>query len=325
MPSAWTSVALAAVALLGDPAEALAQASPVHVELHYDVESPALSCPSAAEIRAAIVQQLGYDPFAEASQPQRYEVRVKIVRHSGGGEARIEWLDEKGNVQGQRRLTSDDDDCGELSTGVAFAVAVQVQLRAAGAPPPPAPAPAVSPPPAPTKPRPRTKAVAPADRSLLIGAGGEARAGTQPGIAPGLRAFASLADRAWAFVLDAHATLPTKELASDGTGFSGREVGLGAAPCWRPGVVDLCALGSLTLTSIRGEGVDQVKRPSAAGLGLGGRLQLVWPWGGKLAAITHVDVLVQLARQDVLVNRERAWTTAPVGVAVGLDVAAIFQ
>jgi hypothetical protein len=312
------------VALLGDPAEALAQPSPVHVELHYDVESPVLSCPSAAEMRAAVVQQLGYDPFAEASQSQRYEVRVKITRHSGGGEARIEWLDEKGNVQGQRRLTSDDDDCGELSTGVAFAVAVQVQLRAAGAPPVSPPAPAVSTPPPAKKPRLRPPVAAPAPR-FLLGAGGEARVGTQPGVAAGFRAFASLANHAWAFVLDARATLPTTELAADGTGVTGRELGISAAPCWGPGLLDVCALGSLTLLSVRGEGVDQVKHPSAAGVGLGGRLQLVWPWGGRLAAITHVDVLVQLARQDVLVNRERAWSTAPVGVAVGLDVAAIFQ
>jgi hypothetical protein len=310
------------VTLLVEPLAASAQPPAVHVGLHYEVEGTISGCPSAAELQAKIVAQLGYDPF-ESPGSGSQQVRVEIGHLGAGAEARIQWLDESGAIQGERRLSSPDKDCAELATGVAFATAVQIQLSAASIAPPPAPPPAPAPrPPPPPPPR---RAVTAAGRSWLVGAGALARFGRQPGVAPGVRTFASLGGRAWAVQVDAHATLPTANIGASGAGFSARELGLGAAPCLRRGAVDACALGALTLLSVQGEGVDQPKSPSAVGFGVGVRLQVTLPWRDRLAAVIHADLLAQLAPREVLLNRESVWSTAPVAAAVGLDLAAIFR
>lgn len=330
MPASWPSVAVAVAASLTAPTGALAQGSLSNVVLDYRVEEPARRCPSAAELRAAIVRQLGEDPFTSSPQSPSYDVHVKVTRNAQSLEARIEWIDEAGNLQGERRLSSEDDDCFELASGVAFAVAVQLQLRATSSPQPPPAQVEAEPEPQPLpKPKPRPRAPLPAERapqrSVAVGVGGLARVGAQPGVAAGLHTFASLRGPKWALSVDAHATLPTTAQGTGRASFSAREAGVGLAPCYSYGVLDACALGSLSLVSIRGRGVDQARSPSAVDLGVGVRLQVAWPWRARLAAVVHVDVLAHVTRRDVLLNQERVWSTAPLGVAVGLDVAAIFR
>lgn len=309
---------------LAVPAEALAQEPELHLELEYRSESAPADCPSAEELRASLAAQLGYEPFGPSPAMAPRRVRVEIARSGSGSVARIVWLDAGGGVTGERALSSESNECSELASGVVFAIAVQLQLLAASSAEP-APEPAPKPLPPPVEKRALAAEAQPARRSVLAGAGIFAQRGWQPGVAVGLRTFGAWRADWWAFVLDAHATLPTTERVPAGGGFSARELALSLAPCFRRGLVDLCALGRVGFVSVKGEGVDDARAPRAPQVALGVRLQLVWPELARLVSLAHLDLLAQLFPRDVLLNRERVWSTAPLAVALGVDVAALFK
>lgn len=320
MLAKWRSTAFGVMLPVLAPAPLLAQQPTFRVSLDYRRETAPDDCPSSVELRAAIVRQLGRDPFTDSASERDYDVRVEIARTGAGAEAHIEWLDATGRLEGERRLSSESDQCLELASGVAFAIAVQLQLRAANIPARPP-----EPPPPARKPRPRPRALPRPSRAVLAGVGVFAQRGTQPGSSVGLSSFGAVRARHWSLGLGAHATLPTVERTETGAGFSARELGLSLAPCFRSGSLDACALGSLGLLAVRGEGVDEVRTPTAPLVGVGLRLQLVLPELDRVAALTHVDVLALLTPRDVLLNGEKVWSTAPIAVGLGLDLAAIFR
>lgn len=307
--------------MLAAPAEALARPPQLHLALDYRSEAAPSDCPNVEELRKALVKQLGYDPFVLGASSQPRRVLVEMARSDSGATARIVWLDAAGAVEGERSLASEGDECSELASGVVFAIAVQLQLLAATLPEP-----AVPPPLAPA---PQQKAESPggegARRAVLAGAGIFAQSGWQPGLAVGIRVFGALRADIWSLGLDAHATLPTTERVPTGGAFSARELAFSVAPCLRRTVVDICALGRLGVVSVEGQGVDEPRSPSAPQLAVGARLQLVWPALAHAASLVHLDVLAQLFPRDVRLNRERVWSTAPLAVALGLDVAALFK
>jgi hypothetical protein len=316
-----SAMVLGVAAALLAPAVALAEQPALRVGLDYRRDAAPPDCPTADELQRAIVRQLGYDPFTADSTtdeagPRDYEVRVEIVGVGSGTRAHIEWLDGSRRLEGERRLSSESSQCAELASGVVFAVAVQLQLRAASSPRRAA---------APLRPAPKPRPAPLPDRSVLASVGMFAQRGAQPGLAAGLRAFGAWRARGWSLGLGAQATLPTTEPAADGAGFSARELGLNLAPCVRYGSWDACALGTLGLLTVRGEGVDQARTPSAPLLGAGLRLQLVWPKLEKLAGLAHLDVVALLTPRDVQLNHERVWSTAPIVIGLGLDLAAIFR
>lgn len=301
----------------------LAARPPLQVGLDYDARAAPPDCPSEAELKAAIVQQLGYDPFA-LDAPRDLVVHVEIARGGTGTTAHIEWLSTSGRLEGERRLSSESEQCSEIASGVAFAVAVQLELRAGTSlpaapvpPPPPAPSPAPRPAVAQKAPRP--------EQALLAGAGAYVQRGLQPETAGGLRAFGALRGRWWSLGLEAHGTLPTTQLDSSGAGFSSNVLGLGFSPCIRAAPLDTCLLGTVGRLAVSGEGVDQVRSPSAVVAGLGLRLQLGWPELERWGALIHVDAWTPLTPREVLVNREVVWASAPIVLAAGLDVVAIFR
>jgi len=311
-----------AVIFFGKSAVVLAQPS-LRVALEYVVD-PALDCPSAAELSASIVGQLGYDPFT--SEPAEPRLRVAITRVVDGAEAQIEWIDRKQLSEGERRLASSGGGCGELARSLPFALAVQIQLHVsanpvAAAPPnaaPPSSAPrpnAASPLPAPAK----------APRLVFVGVGAMARHGVSPGLSTGLRVFGALARERWSLELSGHATLPAELRRADGTGFSARELGANLVPCVRFAPVGLCAVGTLSVLHVRGQGVDRVGSPSSTAGGVGGRLQLIWPALERFGVVVQGEALVLLAPRDVLLNQTTVWSSAPVAFTAILDFAAIFR
>jgi hypothetical protein len=304
---------------LAAPAEALAQTPKLHLSLDYRTSSAPPDCPNVEELRSALNNQVGYDPFLPGAPSPTRRLLVEIAA-SGNGDgtvARIVWLDSAGAVEGERTLASDSADCSELASGVVFAIAVQLQLLSAGLPEQ-EPAPATPPPASPEEARAERLAV-------LAGVGVFGQRGWQPGLAVGFRSFGALRGDWWSLILDAQATLPTTARFPARGGFSAREVAVGLAPCLRRAVLDFCALGRLGLVNVRGQGVDEPRAPSSPELLLGLRLQLVWPELARLATLAHLDVLAQLLPRDVWLNRERVWSTAPLAVALGVDVAALFK
>ncbi|MES1187612.1 MAG: hypothetical protein ABUL60_27585 [Myxococcales bacterium] len=320
----WLTLALALCGRHGvaEPAPGL------RLAFQYDAD-PSLQCPSEPELRASITRQLGYDPFA-ASAEQR--LRVNVSKVANRAEARIEWIDSHEQSEGERRLASDDGDCTALARSLAFAVAVQIQLHAsANEPPPTEPVPA-QPPPTPPSPPPAASADKPpphpektvARRRMFLGAGAMLRQGTGPEMSPGLRAFGGLSSERWSLELSGHGTLTSSLEKPDGTGFSANELGANLVPCVRFSPVGACAVGTLSWLRVRGHGVDRVGAPSAVSIGVGARLQLIWPALERFGVILQGEALAMPARQDVLLNRTVVWSTAPVVFAAILDFATIF-
>ncbi len=302
-----------------------ASAASPHLQLGLEYEAdPALSCPSAAELSTNIAAQLGYQPFVADGAEQRLRIHIKKVANRA--EAQIEWIDREQSREGERRLASEDGDCSALAQNLSFAVAVQIQLHASAAePPPPAPVETVRPAvPAPAPTPPPEEPPRAASRRVLLGVGTMARHGLAPGVATGLRLFGAISGPAAALELSAHASLPSERQLDDGTGFTGQELGLNLVPCVRFSPAGLCAVGTLSLLRVRGQGVDHIRAPSALTGGAGGRIQLFWPALERLGVLVQAEALAVLAPQDVLVNQTKVWSTAPLVFTAILDFAAIF-
>lgn len=320
----WLTLALAFCCRHG----AAEPAPSFRLAFQYDAD-PSLQCPSETEIKASIIRQLGYDPFTTAATEQR--LRVNVTKVANRAEARIEWIDSHDQSEGERRLASEESDCSVLARSLVFAVAVQIQLHASANEPPPSELPAPAPPPPPTpppaastdKPPPRVERKL-AQRRMFLGLGTLLRHGMTPGVTPGLRAFGGLAGERWSLELSAHGTLAGELGQADGTGFTANELGANLVPCMRFSPVGACAVGTLSVLRVRGHGVDRVGTPSTVTLGVGARLQLIWPALERFGVILQAEALALPARQDVLLNRTVVWSTAPVVFAAILDFATIF-
>src|SRR5262245_13435773 len=108
------------------PTRAAQAAPPLQVELTYQVDPTLTDCPSAAELARTITAQLGHDPFVTAPTPARHRLKASIQRAGAGTEAHVEWLDQQGGSEGERRLGSEHPECAEIARGLSFAIAVQI-------------------------------------------------------------------------------------------------------------------------------------------------------------------------------------------------------
>jgi hypothetical protein len=311
-----------------------AAAAPAAAQFGFDYQAePELGCPTATELRAALAQRLEYDPFASEGSTPEYRVRIVLAKAAAGLEARIDWVDQLGQSEGERRLASETSDCSALARGVVFAVAVQIQLRASSAPataeptpPPPAarsaslgePAAASAREPAPVR------RVPPA-RLLLVGVGSGLERGWLPETALAFRVVGAVSlGRGWLEAGFAATTLTNHEL-PDGTGFDARTLSGWLSPCVRTPPLGWCATGMLGRLHVRGRGVDHAQSPSATLAAVGGKVELFWPALQHFGVLVHAQALATLAPGDVVINRAKAWATAPVVVGGGIDLAAIFR
>lgn len=286
---------------------------------------PELGCPTREELSNAVSRQLEYYPFSTDGTPPQQSVRAVISRTGGALEASIDWVDASGRTDGERRLTSEGEDCGELARGLVFALAVQIQLRASGAnaqpkAPPPAPTAVVRKSPVPARPRP-----SPATRTWLWGLGPSLQRGWAPGTSFGLNALGALTvGRAW---LEAglEATAPTAHGLSDGTGFDGRIWRGWVSPCIRTPPFGWCILGSAGKLFVEGRGVDHPLRPSTWLLGAGGQVELLWPEGERFGVLLTARVLGTLTPRDVVLNEVAVWSSAPVALGLNVDLIMLFK
>jgi hypothetical protein len=310
---------------------------PPRVQYGFDYQAGVeLGCATASELRAAISRQLEYDAFVPEAAVPEYSVRVAIAKAGAGLEARIDWMDREGRSDGERRLVSETADCTELARGVVFAVAVQIQLRASSAAV--AAKPAASPPPPPPPSRRPPVLVPPSRRGgspsagrtstgplLLVGLGAEVSRGWSPGTAFGLGLVGAVSvGRAW-LGASVGATAPTTHELPDGTGFDARSLNGTLSPCFRTPPVGWCVTGMIGRLHIRGYGVDHPLNPASTLMAIGGRLELLLPALRSFGVLVHAQVLGTLTPRDVVLNRVTAWSTAPVYVGAGVDLAMIFR
>ncbi len=97
--------------------------------LSYVRERGASACPDEAAVRRGVVAALGYDPFIEQAGAggDTARIRCSLARRRGGDwRARISVLDGDGKVIGERKLSSEAEDCGELASAVELAIAIAI-------------------------------------------------------------------------------------------------------------------------------------------------------------------------------------------------------
>jgi hypothetical protein len=297
------------------------------VVLAYDVDAALHGCPSESEFRDSIIKQLGYDPFRTEAA---HHVVAEVKDSEGGVEGRIAWTDAVGNKEGERHLVSTRRDCGEFIRGMTFAIAVQIQiLNSSGtASPtgaittPAAEAPVATAIPKPSVPVPPAAA---AKERLSLGIGPTADLGGAPSWSGGGRLFGALRYNMLSLELGAELTLPVTLRRPDGTGFSTTTFGATLAPCLHRDRFALCGVGSLGLLHVQGFGVDDAHSPSSPAGKAGLRLAFDEPLSQRWTIAGHVDGLATLTPRTVYLNAMPVWTTPPLALIVGLDLAVLVR
>jgi hypothetical protein len=344
----WGSlVALGAIAAVAWAAPGGAEdEGKLSVVLDYAIGPGLRGCPSESEFRRAVAEQLAYDPFRTVATRH---VAVSLRGGDRGIDGQVVWTDAAGAKEGERRLSSANGDCAELTRNMTFAVVVQIQLlETAGdekpdagpprAPSPPAasssaqhvtaPSPLEHPPAASSAPEPPSPAssvqldIAPP--RFVAGIGPSLAVGSAPSVAPAGRVFGGAEWRFLSFELGGEATLPVTFHQTDETGFKTRSIGATFAVCGKVHRFATCALGALGRWRVEGFGVDQTRTPSAWMGRAGFRLAFEQPLGARLSLRVDADGLGTLTPGTVYLNAAEAWSTPPLVLAFGFDLVARF-
>ncbi len=325
-----------------------AQATPeLFVNLAYDVDATLQGCPSAADFRNIVGQQLGYNPYS-GSATLRVEVRAHATER--GIEGTIDWNDPTQKRVGERRFTSRNRDCHELMVAMGFVVAVQIQLLAtertaspasgpqaanAGSPEPVASRsetePAAARPAPPAQPEPSLPVESPPSTpghvpwSAIAGMGPAAAIGLGPNLAALGRIFFELQYAGASIELGAEASLPTETRQTDGIGFRQNLILGTIAACGYYRFASACALGKLGQIRVTGLGVDVSAAPTGFIAQAGPRLAATLGLGEQLLLRVHADALVLITPWNVELNHATFWTMPRFGAALGIDLAARFR
>lgn len=327
--------AVAAYAVLGSPGVARAD-DRIHARLTYAPDPDVERCPTEREVKDAVASRLGYDPFAEASEPAPPPEREVVVKVRRRGPGIVGSLELRGPRPGQRELASPRGDCREVMDAFAVAIAIGIDPSSLSRPPPGAPAPSPAPePPPPPAPAPAVPpdapapapAPAPAAQSepaeLRLGAGPVVMFGELPATAP---ALAVTFGARWKWLeptIEGLATLPVSLDVPVGR-VTASLLAASLVPCGHVDVFFGC-LG-LTVGALRGEG-DGVAKPlhgsqlyAAASARAGVELPLsraIWLRGYAEAVAPMTRITLQLAAQDV-------WSMPSVAARVGAAVGLLF-
>jgi hypothetical protein len=325
---------LGAAVALGSPA-ALADPK-LFVAIDYRPDPALDNCPSEGTLRSMVGEQLAYDPF-------RTDAEFRIVARTRSSERElygvVEWYDASGAPRGEREL-SERTDCTALVRAMAFAIAVQIQLLAreaesaaasangqSSAPPAVAPVPTVPPPnsmqDAARSENERSKKTAPRWQ-FLFGAGPTVAFGLAPRTAVEGRIFGGVRRAPWTLELGGSMILPSRYTTESGQGFEQRAFAGSAAGCHAWGAISGCLVGRVGSLSVEGFGVDVPGADSGVTVHVGPRLMLGHLGDGWLAAL-RVDALVSLASWTVTLSEREIWETAPLTLALGGDLGAVFE
>jgi hypothetical protein len=310
------------------------------VDVKYEVEPPVQGCPSAAEFRSIVAQQLGYDPF---SQEAELGVEIRIRRTEAGLEGTIYWSSVDPSKVGKRRFTSRNEDCHEMAATVGFVLAVQIQLMAteksnASAPHPEdesstdrghQPTNAL-----PQKSHSITLSVrsfevrsvsSKAEWSVMAGLGPSIGFGLAPNAVGQGRLFLALQTGPLGLEAGAEGVLPSTTREPYGGGFR-HELFLGTlAACGWQGAFAACGVGKLGEIQVHGTGVDRPASPSGFVAQLGPRLTYSFGLGNHILLLGHIESLYLLTPWTVDLNQLNVWTMPRISAIAGIDVAARFQ
>jgi hypothetical protein len=328
--------AVAVTLTLGALAFAVDAAATPTSRLTYVRGPGAQGCPDEAELRRAVEERLGYDPFF----PWATRTVVAQIEHKPGGfAAELKILDASGVSLGERALPTVSNDCTEIVRSLALAISIAIDDLDTAAPPQgePPPAPPPSPPPAsapevdapapPPQPPDRGNESPPMARTLdlaleLAALGTLASA---PAPAAGGAAGARLKGPWWSLGLEGRYDLPASEaIAGGGRVETSLALGMATAcvwsgTAWRPFG---CLVGTLGWFHGSTTGVTAPNSAGALYAALGARLGTELGLNGPFYAFGHLDGLVSFTPHRALLNDQVVFTLPTLSgeVAVGLGV-----
>lgn len=290
----------------------------------------AKDCPGEDELRKAVVQRLGYDPFVAAAD-------ITIVaeiedRDAQGFVGKVRVVGKDGQVAGTRTIQSTSPACGEIVKVLALNLSIAVDEIVAFLPEEPSPPPPPEPPPPPPAPLPRPNEdedppppPPPAPRTVFPEAGliVGASAGQTPSLTMGLGA--SVGVRAGAFRLAGEllALLPSE--GSEGNLPARASILQGSlAACVHLALPYACAKGGLGSMSGGGVGIDTPRAGTAlvATAGIEPGIEVVLSEHVVLRAFA--DVRFALLRPEIRVNDRPAFRMGPASLGLGLQAAVRF-
>ena len=274
------------------------------------------ACPGEEELKRAVGERLGYEPFhADSSKT----IVVRLTAHGTRFRAHVE-VRARGASLGERDLP-DESDCGEVLRAVSLLVALAVDPLAAPAPPaaepPPPTAAAPSEPPAPAALPPAPFAL-PAGESLrfhvLVGVAASLL--RVPSIALGPVIQVGLGGGSWSLSLEGRAELPLGSAEGTRGSVSASLISAALVPCVEGPVLFGCAVVEAGALQGTGQDVTNAKRDTtpliAGGFRAGVQLRAESRWLVR----GHLDALAPVTRTTLSVNGEPVWTTPPVGLAL---------
>ena len=309
-------------------------ATPAGVQFDYKRGSGTDHCPDETSLRKAVSERLGYDAFQRDAQRR---LSVELTRKGRILSARIEMRDARGELQGARDLTSNDNDCVELSSAAALAISVAIDPTSFGrtspSPAKPEPAPQIpkpmdaKPPDArsdaakSTSPLPKSsdaKTTDHAPRRVRISIGSLGSYGTAPALALGFTSQVAfqLSSR-FSTGVEGRADIPAGRDAAGGGTASTSLLATSLVPCAHLKLLHGCVLASLGRLHASASGVDAPQTGTSLFASLGGRLGVEVPALGPLLFRLHADLQVPMVRAVLNLNHRDIWTAPPITAALG--------
>lgn len=321
---------VASAIVIGVLAGRAAAAPHIAARFVYDRGPGAESCPEAAEVRAAVVKRLGFDPFEDEADV----TMICRVERDGDGPLRadIQMVADGRQVAARRQLASASADCAELAAAVALAIAIAVDPRRAEPPPPRERRVAAAAPWPPGDPPPEASAVGaglvvPPERPrvrLFAGVGALAAVGAAPGATAGATLALGIRRGPVSLWLEGRADLPAAEDVADGEIRASLLVA-SAAPCAHAGQFALCAVVAGGELRSAGRGFPASREATTPYLGAGARLVWELPVAANFAFRIEFGALGAIARSTLLVDGEAVWTMPRVSAAAGLVAVGAFR
>jgi hypothetical protein len=298
-------------------------ASPT-VRLDYQRAPGLEACPDEPELRNAVRERLGYDPFVADAEQQ---VVAKLTSAVGELRGEVRLLDASGQARGTRELRAPQHECAELVSRMALAISIAVDPssldREASVPtaesdesqadePQPAPEKAA----APTLRTPVQRRRGRFEQQprwvleLAVGAtiatGSGPRLALGPGLAVGVRrGLASLSLEARYLFMD--------DLVVVGGHVVSSLAEAALLTCARPALAMICVELSLGRLSVSGEQVMNARTDTALIPRLGPRLGIDLPLMGMLMVRLQAGALFALSRSKVQLAGATVWEAPRLG------------
>lgn len=298
------------------------------------------TCPDETAFRATVAARTGYDPFfpfAKRTVVTRLDVADRQYR------ARMEILDARGRLVGEKTFVSTDGDCDELMRTLALAVSLAIDVAdEPGAPEPEAPPPEAKVEARDEPPPPLVVAVPSDDANLRMdpdrattGAPRRARPvwtasldtrgslGLGPGPSVGVAVGGGVRGKGWSAGLEGRWDVGTKGAVGSNADVAISVLAGAANACAHVGAAFGCAVASIGRASASSSGITRPASDDALFLAGGARVGAELAMGPRWALRGSLELAAAPLRHAVRIGRDDVYETSLFFASLG--VGAVFD